>query len=472
MEEPARKKLKSSNGRISAFHAFKTARKYIEVPDKSVSGGCPDGSTKSSADVPVASYADSKSGNDVSHAPIHSSSLEAQDRENVPKGSLPRQEMMAVIQPSSEQNCIRPASCSVQQLCHMRGLLFPASSNVSSDRSTTVNQDFETDTINQNRDAWYNSAPSSSRRSRLQEQGIAEIYDNDLKSDSHHSATLESPTPRKKTKYPPFVHGTANLVSTVLTDVEPDDLLLWEELFSHLGRPPLIDPAQKAQTADKANGNQGYKRDSYRKMATVQPSKNDSAVLPSQAYAKKAVYAMAWIRFVNTFVDRDVRVLKAEVKSNDQPSIKPTEPQQYHNPEKAPESCINPDSTSQDADRSLYPPEPEDCDIDINPPSFISLNPYGLLSSQNEEDSRSTSSAEDANASSFKGISKKHGTMHAQALAIGMPTEFVDMRHRCVHNADMQSVKGPGGLREMVKLGLEWVWDRYWKDIKLEEDEG
>jgi hypothetical protein len=55
--------------------------------------------------------------------------------------------------------------------------------------------------------------------------------------------------------------------------------------------------------------------------------------------------------------------------------------------------------------------------------------------------------------------SRRESSMYAHATAIGMPEQFVELRHRATHE-EMPSLEV---LRQMARQGLEWLWERWWK---------
>jgi hypothetical protein len=55
--------------------------------------------------------------------------------------------------------------------------------------------------------------------------------------------------------------------------------------------------------------------------------------------------------------------------------------------------------------------------------------------------------------------SRGESSMYAHATTIGMPEQFVELRHRATHE-EMPSIEV---LRQMARQGLEWLWERWWK---------
>jgi hypothetical protein len=55
--------------------------------------------------------------------------------------------------------------------------------------------------------------------------------------------------------------------------------------------------------------------------------------------------------------------------------------------------------------------------------------------------------------------SRGETSMYAHAAAIGLPEQFVDLRHRATHD-DMPGLEV---LRQAVRRALEWLWERWWK---------
>lgn len=111
-------------------------------------------------------------------------------------------------------------------------------------------------------------------------------------------------------------------------------------------------------------------------------------------WALRSIYAMAFCRFVNGFVDRDIA--KAALKAT------------------------------------------------------ATTKPESVLEEKSDKD-------DEAGATST--TSRGDSSMYAHAVAIGMPEQFVDLRHRATHE-EMPSLDV---LREMATRGLEWLWERWWK---------
>ncbi|KIY04048.1 uncharacterized protein Z520_00740 [Fonsecaea multimorphosa CBS 102226] len=53
---------------------------------------------------------------------------------------------------------------------------------------------------------------------------------------------------------------------------------------------------------------------------------------------------------------------------------------------------------------------------------------------------------------------KGESSMYAHAATIGMPQNFVDLRHQVTH-ADIPNLVY---LRKMTELALDWIWERWW----------
>ncbi len=53
---------------------------------------------------------------------------------------------------------------------------------------------------------------------------------------------------------------------------------------------------------------------------------------------------------------------------------------------------------------------------------------------------------------------KGESSMYAHAAALGMPQQFVDLRHQVAHG-DIPAVPY---LRKMTEQALEWLWGRWW----------
>ena len=104
--------------------------------------------------------------------------------------------------------------------------------------------------------------------------------------------------------------------------------------------------------------------------------------------AMQSIYAMAFARFVNGFVDRDIaRSLAAEMAGGD-----------------------------------------------------------------------STTESEEDMATSSAVPGKGEKSMYAHAATIGMPQEFVDLRHQIAHG----DIPNLAYLRQMTAKAMEWLWERWW----------
>jgi hypothetical protein len=111
-------------------------------------------------------------------------------------------------------------------------------------------------------------------------------------------------------------------------------------------------------------------------------------------WALRSIYAMAFCRFVNGFVDRDIA--KAALRA----------------------------TAATRADGAVLGPAGND---------------------------------DEAGASTLN--SRGESSMYAHATTIGMPEQFVELRHRATHE-EMPSIEV---LRQMARQGLEWLWERWWK---------
>jgi hypothetical protein len=76
-----------------------------------------------------------------------------------------------------------------------------------------------------------------------------------------------------------------------------------------------------------------------------------------------------------------------------------------------------------------------------------------------------TESKEGAGAAST--TSRGETSMYAHAAAIGLPEQFVDLRHRATHD-DMPGLEV---LRQAARRALEWLWERWWK-VHATDDPG
>jgi hypothetical protein len=111
-------------------------------------------------------------------------------------------------------------------------------------------------------------------------------------------------------------------------------------------------------------------------------------------WALRSVYAMAFCRFVNGFVDRDIA--KAALRAN----------------------------AATKADSAVE----------------------GKAGNDDEAGASTTTS-------------RGESSMYAHAAAIGLPEQFVDLRHRATHD-EMPSLEV---LRQMARRGMDWLWERWWK---------
>ena len=112
-------------------------------------------------------------------------------------------------------------------------------------------------------------------------------------------------------------------------------------------------------------------------------------------WALRSVYAMAFCRFVNGFVDRDIA--KAALMAN--------------------------------------------------------------AASKVDADDDGTTGNEERAARAATTTSRGESSMYAHAAAIGLPEQFVDLRHRATHD-EMPSLEK---LRQMARKALDWLWERWWK---------
>jgi hypothetical protein len=63
--------------------------------------------------------------------------------------------------------------------------------------------------------------------------------------------------------------------------------------------------------------------------------------------------------------------------------------------------------------------------------------------------------------------SRGETSMYAHAAAIGLPGQFVDLRHRATHD-DMPGLEV---LRQATRRALEWLWEKWWK-VHATDDPG
>ena len=120
--------------------------------------------------------------------------------------------------------------------------------------------------------------------------------------------------------------------------------------------------------------------------------------VPVSVQALQSIYAMAFARFVNAFVDRDVARSRAA------------------------------DLTALDSDGE---------DITMTTPAPLMAT---------------------ASSSATGTTGRGESSMYAYAAAIGMPEAFVDLRHQVAHGDPPSLVH----LRRMTLHALDWLWERWW----------
>ena len=141
-------------------------------------------------------------------------------------------------------------------------------------------------------------------------------------------------------------------------------------------------------------------------------------------WALRAIYAMAFVRFVNGFVDRDVAKSAKRALLYSVPASPATRT------------------------RARSPKE-----------SAVSVMDRMREQEREQEKEREKERLR---------VRGDEGSMYAHATAIGMPEGFVDLRHRATHD----EMPGLGELRSMVGRGLEWLWVVWWcKEERGEEGE-
>ena len=131
-------------------------------------------------------------------------------------------------------------------------------------------------------------------------------------------------------------------------------------------------------------------------------------------WALRAIYAMAFVRFVNGFVDRDV------AKSAKRALL----------------SSVPASPATQTRARS---------------PNESAVSVMDRMREQEREQDREREKER-------LRVRGDEGSMYAHAAAIGMPEGFVDLRHRATHD----EMPGLGELRSVVGRGLEWLWVVWW----------
>lgn len=137
----------------------------------------------------------------------------------------------------------------------------------------------------------------------------------------------------------------------------------------------------------------------YRQSNVISDSHEESQACTISEGALKSIYAMAFLRFVKGFVDRDV---SRAARRTGLSKMKAT-------------------TTDDDDDEEELMSDRETTSVPV-------------IKAQGES------------------------SMYAHAALIGMPSQFVDLRHRCVHGVvpDLQE------LRRMSRQALEWLWERWW----------
>lgn len=313
----------------------------------------------------------------------------------------------------------------------------------------------------------------------FQERAVREVF-----SRSHGKPTtgphIEKDAPETPNARPQqFIRATTDLVCATLSDRDIERVLEWRRFFESLHTIPTAPDDRRKAKVERSPDAMGAKGD-YRETSTRKHSETSSATVPkyedeeydlsSQSFMSRATYAMAWIRFVNTFADRDVRVSKLARPHTSQPTDSNAEPQSGAEPPKeeyiAVSQCREPPADAVDSSKDDMPGKLS---------SFISLNPYEILTLENPDNDASVRSSAPnmsgplADAIKEDKKTKSEGTMYAQASLISMPLDFVELRHQCVHDGKMPPLDGDAGLRRMVRRGLQWVWDRHWKELGCSE---
>ena len=71
--------------------------------------------------------------------------------------------------------------------------------------------------------------------------------------------------------------------------------------------------------------------------------------------------------------------------------------------------------------------------------------------------------SEDESATARSSTAKLGGesSMFANAALMGLPSSFVELRHACTHDETLPPLSV---LRDNVKLALDWLWERWWRD--------
>lgn len=139
-----------------------------------------------------------------------------------------------------------------------------------------------------------------------------------------------------------------------------------------------------------------------------------SPLFSLSAGALKSIYAMAFVRFVNALVDRDVRRSATNEFSKD-------------------------GRDNYGWRRRRQQQQPPAADTAANKNEYTQPNVWGLHP-------RRSGGAGDA-------------SMYSHAFSLGLPESFVELRHQAIHD-EMPSLEV---LRTRTREALEWLWERWWK---------
>lgn len=456
MAEPPLKKQKPSASGLSAFAAMASRRNF--QPENGNQGNKKFTNTEARADPQ----------NNSNRA--SSKAIEPDRSRRDPQAQTSRK---YASQLKKSDECLSKASntleLAVQDIQRLKLLLFPYALDYTGDvdvPSEVVERGIEST-------AELDDSIKHKTRWRIgQEQAVGEIFSLAGKGFSTESRTNADADGILKTRPMPFVRATADLICATLSDHDAESTLEWETFFRSLHTASAI--AVENDTAHKAEPEvssiiQPESTSEANRTHLIGTTKDEERVeqssFSSQSYTARATYAMAWIRFVNAFADRDVRNPKASRQvaipntqntAQQEPTLESRDEEEYVAATRPGPSSTNPtEAVRNGSSESL--------------PSFLSLNPYAVLSlPRDEEYTPGLSNLEPGEMSADERGNRRtrnEGTMYAQASLIDMPLDFVDVRHQCVHDEDIPPLDGELGLKRMVKRGLRWVWERYWKEL-------
>ncbi|KAL9624165.1 MAG: hypothetical protein Q9160_001687 [Pyrenula sp. 1 TL-2023] len=453
MAEPPLKKPKPSTSGLSAFAATTSRRKFQTGDDNK-------SNTKSA-------NAKAQIKDDRASSVVYDPANRRLDPQmQTLRNHAPRFQKSEECPPKAFYS-LRPAEHDIRRL---RTLLFPRLSD------STGNGDIPPEVSDrgiENTAELYDSFGHQTRWRSGQERAAGEIFSFSENIHSSKSRT-DRDTDGTKTRPKPFVRATADLVCATLSDRTSESTLEWEIFFRSLHTTSAIPSENEAFYEVGSEDAITYVGESTKDAGethhistTNDKDQVERARLSSQLFTARATYAMAWIRFVNAFADRDVRnskisrqaaVPSTQNTAQQEPISHPHQEEEYVTATHSKSLPTVTEATSQNRSSE-------------SSPSFLSLNPYDVLSLPKVEESAPSlpnlDSLEPSADQSGNKRTRNEGTMYAQANLIDMPLEFVDVRHQCVHDEDMPPLHGEMGLKITVKKGLRWVWERHWKDLDV-----